>query len=358
MDAHLPTPPALPGATRSLDLALQGGGAHGAFTWGVLDRLLEDETIALAGISGTSAGALNAAVMATGFHRGQRDGARSALDAFWHDVSRSGTIFAPFSRGSANRMPEGLQLDRLPGYQWISAFFRSFSPYEFNPMNLNPLRDVLARHVDESALHQGPLKLFVTATSVNTGQAHVFTGRELSVDALLASACLPFIFQAVEVKGEPYWDGGYTGNPAIFPLIYNTDCLDVLLVRINPLRREGTPRRSEEIIDRVSEITFNASLMAEMRAIAFVSRLVSEGRLEPNRYKDLRLHMVADDDGLGPLGANSKYNTDWAFLQSLRDLGRAAASRWMTRHGRDIGVRGTVDIERELLNRPGERKTK
>jgi NTE family protein len=337
-----------PETTRHLDLALQGGGSHGAFTWGVLDRLLEDEDIRFSGISGTSAGALNAAVMATGFHRGRRPGAREALAEFWGDVSRSGAIFSPFSAGQAT-LHDSLQLDRLPGYQWVSSFFRSFSPYQFNPLNLNPLRDVLRRHVAVDALHGCKLNLFITATNVTTGQARVFTRPEVTIDALLASACLPFIFQAVEIDGEPYWDGGYTGNPAIYPLIYNTEALDILLVRINPLVREGTPTRSEDILDRLSEITFNASLMGEMRAIAFVSRLMREGKLDAGRYKDLRLHMVSDDEGLAPLGANTKFNTDRAFLERLCEMGRAAADRWLVDHKRDIGVRASLDVEREFL---------
>ena len=220
------------------------------------------------------------------------------------------------------------------------------------------MRDVLRRHVDEAALRHNRLKLFITATSVTTGQARVFTGRELSIDALLASACLPLLFQAVQIDGEPYWDGGYTGNPALYPLIYNTEALDILLVRINPMVRAGTPTRSEEIMDRLSEITFNASLMGEMRAIAFVSRLVREGKLDPGKYKDLRLHMVADDDGLAPLGANSKFDTDRAFLERLFEMGRGAADRWLAQHKGDIGVRTTVDVESEFLkpNRPPRHK--
>ena len=303
----------------AVDLALQGGGSHGAFTWGVLDRLLEPDGLSFAAISGTSAGALNAAVLVSGFHTGGRDGARAALTEFWHDVSGSGTIF---------------------------------SPYEFNPLNLNPLRDVLKRHVDVQALHACSLHLFVTATSVETGQAKVFTGNELSIDALLASACLPFIFQAVEIDGHAYWDGGYTGNPAIYPLIYQSEVLDILLVKINPLSRPQKPTRSVEIIDRLSEITFNASLVSEMRAIAFVSRLVREGKLDPGRYKDLRLHMVADDDGLAPFNASSKFNTDRAFLDELFALGRAAAHKWLKQHRDAVGVRQTLDLERVFLGPP------
>jgi NTE family protein len=335
-----------------VDLALQGGGSHGAFTWGVLDRLLEDDGLSFGAISGTSAGALNAAVMISGFHRGGHAGARAALADFWHDVSRSGTIFSPFTLGHAVATQDSYNFDKLPGYQWLNTFFRAFSPYEFNPLNLNPLRDVLQRHVDVAALHACSLHLFVTATSVETGQARVFTGHELSIDALLASACLPFIFQAVEIEGKAYWDGGYTGNPAIYPLIYQSEVLDILLVKINPLAREHKPTRSVEIIDRLSEITFNASLVSEMRAIAFVSRLVREGKLEPGRYKDLRLHMVADDEGLAPFNASSKFNTDRAFLDELFALGRNAGDAWLKEHRDDVGVRQTLDVERVFLGRP------
>ncbi|HEU4458868.1 MAG TPA: patatin-like phospholipase family protein [Methylibium sp.] len=346
-----PRPPKRPGR---VDLALQGGGSHGAFTWGVLDRLLEDDALEIGAVSGTSAGALNAAVLATGLANGGAPAARDALAAFWHDVSREGQIFAPFSRGSNGApSPGGFGIDDLPSYRWFSSFFRAFSPYEFNPLNLNPLRDVARRHIDEEALRKGGLPLFIAATSVTTGQARVFTGRELSIDVLLASACLPMTFQAVEIDGEPYWDGGYTGNPAIYPLIYQTEALDILLVRINPLKREGTPRRAEDILDRISEITFNASLIAEMRAIAFVSRLVREGKLDAGRYKDLRLHMIADDAGLTPLGANSKMNTDRAFLEQLHTLGRIAARDWQHRHLADVGVKSSFDVERVFLAKHG-----
>jgi NTE family protein len=358
--AHEPTPAdelaaeaGTDSGVRRLNLALQGGGSHGAFTWGVLDRLLEDEHLAFHGLSGTSAGALNAAVLATGFHRNGRAGAREALTAFWHDVSRSGSIFAPFGNDSGPSLASALQpWTQMPGYRWADAFFRSFSPYEFNPLNLNPLRQVVERHVDEAALHDCSLGLFITATSVTTGQPRVFTAEDISIDALLASACLPFLFQAVEIDGEPYWDGGYTGNPAMYPLIYNTEVLDILLVRINPLLREGVPRGSMEIMDRLSEITFNASLVGEMRAIQFVSKLVAEGRVDPGHYKALRLHMVADDAGLGPLGPNSKLNTDQAFLKQLFELGRKAATKWLKQHRADIGVRPSLDIEKEFLRLP------
>jgi NTE family protein len=347
------SPEPRPAAERPrVDLALQGGGSHGAFTWGVLDRLLEDDGVDIDAISGTSAGALNAGVLASAHARGGRAAARAALTDFWHDVGRTAQAFAPFSIGQARALGDSLHLDRLPSTRWLGSFLRAFSPYEFNPLNLNPLRDVLRRHVDEAALRDCGLRLFVTATRVHSGQARVFTGRELSIDALLASACLPFIFQAVEIDGEPYWDGGYTGNPAIYPLIYRSDAADVMLVKINPLHRAGTPRTSVEILDRLSEITFNASLIAEMRAIAFVSRLLREHRLDPERYKDLRLHMIEDDEGLAPFGAGSKLDTDRALLERLFDLGRRAAGSWLQRHRAALGVRGTLDIEKHFLARP------
>jgi NTE family protein len=334
----------------SLDLALQGGGSHGAFTWGVLDRLLEEGGLEFSAISGTSAGALNAAVLATGYARGGREGAKRALHDFWRDISRSGAIFSPFSAANTQSSSNPFGLENSLGYQWMNSFFRSLSPYEFNPLNLNPLRDVVLEHVQHKALVSCEIALFITATSVRTGQARVFTSKDLSVDALLASACLPFIFQAVEIDGEPFWDGGYTGNPAIFPLIYDSSALDVLLVRINPLVREGTPMRSMDIMDRVSEISFNASLIAEMRAIEFVSRLLHEQRLDPGRYKDLRLHMVADDQALNPLTASSKFNTDWAFLRQLFDSGRSATERWLQAHRKDLGKRSSLNVTRTFLN--------
>lgn len=333
-------------SAQPIDLALQGGGSHGAFTWGALDRLLEDDSLTLNAISGTSAGALNAAVMLTGHAQGGRDGARRALTEFWREVSRSGGIFSPFSASPQATTTNPFSVENLPGYQWMGSLFRSFSPYEFNPLNLNPLRDVVRRHVTPDAIQAGEVKLFVTATSVRTGQARVFTGKDLTLDALMASACLPFLFQAVDIDGEPFWDGGYSGNPALFPLIDDSDVLDVLLVRLSPMVREGTPSRSMDIIDRVSEITFNATLMAEMRAIRFVSRLLKAHRLDTSQYKDLRLHMIADDDGLMPLNASSKFNTDRAFLEQLFELGREAAERWLRMERRHVGVKSSPSLEK------------
>ncbi len=337
-----------------IDLALQGGGSHGAFTWGVIDRLLDEASITPAGISGTSAGALNAAVLATGWAEGGRTGAQAALRAFWKDIGQSqspyGGCFGSWKQAaSPGAGLAAFNLEHHPLYVWGQQWMRLFSPYQFNPSGTNPLRAVLERHVRPQALKQGPLSLFITATAVRSGQARIFDRSDLSIDALLASACLPQIFRAVEIDGEPYWDGGYSGNPALWPLIYHTEALDLLLVKINPLHRPGTPDTPEEIADRVNEITFNAGLVGEMRAISFVQRLLAEGRVDPGQYKSLRLHMVADDAGLAPLQASSKLNTEPAFLQALHDLGHGAAQRWLDAHGGDLGRRSSLDLQGSFL---------
>lgn len=324
-----------------LDLALQGGGSHGAFTWGVLDRLLEDEQLQFDGVSGTSAGALNAAVLATGLAEGGRPGAQAALRAFWLDVAQAGSYFGCLPAQGWN-----------PAQQWVGQVLRQFSPYQFNPLGLNPLRDLVQRHVRVAALKKGPVSVFVAATAVRTGQPRIFTRKDVSHDALMASACLPQLFHAVEIDGEPYWDGGYAGNPALWPLIYNTAALDLLLVRIDPLRREGTPDTAHEIADRVNEITFNANLVAELRAIGFVRRLIEEGRLDAGQYKHLRLHMVADDTRLGALPVASKLDTREPFLLQLHAWGRDAAEAWLRRHRRHLGKKGTLDVEGSFLPRP------
>jgi NTE family protein len=367
-----PRAPRARSAPAAVDLALQGGGSHGAFTWGVLDALLEDESLALDGVSGTSAGALNAAVLASGWAAGGRQGARGALRAFWHDVARQGACFGRPSwpswpvagvfggwpwpaagplagLGAAAPGLAAFNLDHHPFYGLMQQFLHSFSPYQFNPYDLNPLREVVARHVDADALRRGPLSLFVTATAVRSGQPRVFTREDLSTDALLASACLPQLFRAVVVDGEPYWDGGYSGNPAIWPLIYGTAALDIVLVKINPLWRPQLPDSAAEIADRVNEITFNAGLVSEMRAIAFVQRLVDQGRLDAGEYKQLRLHMVADDEGLAPLQPSSKLNTDRAFLDTLHGLGRDAAARWLREQRPQVGRRSTLDLASTFL---------
>jgi NTE family protein len=309
--------PAAAPPKRCIALALQGGGSHGAFTWGVLDRLLEDGRFEIGAISGTSAGALNGAVLVSGHAAGGASGARAALAAFWRDISAAGAAGAPTA-------------------QWVGRWFGALGPYELNPLNLNPLRDVLRRHVDEAALRRGVPALHVAATAVRSGRARIFSGQTLGIDALLASACLPMLFRAVEIDGAPYWDGGYSANPAILPLLGDGEGVDVILVRINPLWRAETPTAGADIADRVNELVFNASLLAELRALA--------GR------RGLRLHAIADDDALAPHGAASKLSTDRAFLQTLFSIGREAATRFLARHGDDVGRRASFDVAAALAD--------
>jgi NTE family protein len=338
-------------AIRSVDLALQGGGSHGAFTWGVLDRLLEDGRLRFDGVSGTSAGALNAGVLATGWARGGADGAREALRAFWLDVSDHGTCFGAAGLALPGAGIAGYNLDANPLYAWMNQWLKLFSPTQFNPLGVNALRDVARRHVSDDAMRRGPLKIFVTATAVTTGQPEVFMGERLSLDALLASACLPQLFKAVEIDGVPYWDGGYSGNPAIWPLIYHTDATDVLLVKINPLVRPGVPDTTLEIADRVNEITYNAGLVGELRAIHFVQELLKAQRIDKRRYKNLRLHMIADEEGLAPLQQSSKLNTDRNFLLALHELGRLAAQAWLEKAARKVGRESSLDIKKTFLDK-------
>jgi NTE family protein len=333
-------------------LALQGGGAHGAFAWGVLDRLLEDGRLAIEAISGTSAGALNAAALAAGYAQDGAAGARRTLECFWLSTSEFAP-YLPFQRTLPDRIAGRWNLDRSPGYFWFNLFGRLFSPYQTNPLNYEPLREILARQIDIAAVRAcEAISLFVTATNVRTGRARIFDRKDLSLDALLASACLPHLYQAVEIDGDPYWDGGYMGNPAIWPLIYNCSTADVVLVQINPLVREGVPRTPVEIENRLNEIAFNSSLMHEMRAISFVQRLLEADALVgplASRYRNMRIHMIGDEEGMKALGVASKANVERAFLEHLKAAGRTAADRWLEATMSDIGVRSSVDIRGTFL---------
>ena len=339
----------MPATPKTINLALQGGGSHGAFTWGVLDRLLEDERIAIEAISGTSAGAMNAAALANGMRLDGRRGAKAALEAFWRRVATIGR-FGPFPRTPIDRLTAGWNLDTSPAFMGFEILSRVLSPYQFNPFDWNPLRTVLTEQIDFDALRRDcQPRVFVTATSVMSGKTRVFEPEELSVDACLASACLPFLFQAIEIGDDAFWDGGYSGNPAIFPLIYNTAARDVVVVHINPIRRAELPTTPTAIVDRLNEITFNASLMREMRAIDFVTRLLKENRVDESRYKRLLVHMVDGSDDLYALGYSSKLNADWDYLLHLRALGHGAAERWLKAHYDDLGRRTSIDIADTFL---------
>ncbi|MEJ6022349.1 patatin-like phospholipase family protein [Ramlibacter sp. PS4R-6] len=336
--------------TKAVNLALQGGGAHGAFAWGVLDRLLEDGRIAFEGISATSAGAMNATVLAWGFTHGGRDGARESLAAFWQGVSESGMKYSPYRGMPWSAHTHDFSLERSGNFVFMEMATRLFSPYQLNPWNFNPLREVLEAHVDfERLRRESSVKLFLAATNVETCKVRIFKANEITPDAVLASACLPFLFQAVEIEGQFYWDGGFLGNPAIFPLIYECDSQDVVIVHLNPIVREGCPRTASDIMNRMNEVSFNSSLMREMRAIAFVTALIDKGQLSDREFKRMHIHSIRADEEMVQHDASSKFNPEWGFLTHLRDQGRAHADEWLDRHFACIGRESSVDIRAEFL---------
>ena len=327
-----------------VDLALQGGGSHGALTWGVLDRLLAEPRIGIASISGTSAGAMNAVVVDDGMQRGGRDGAREALERFWKAVSDAAR-FSPIQRSPWERFGQRWSLDHNPTYLFFEQLTRQFSPYELNPLDINPLRDLVVREVDFERVNRcDALKVFVTATYVRTGRARTFTQPALSVEAVMASACLPFLFKAVEIDGDAYWDGGYIGNPALYPLVEDTATRDLIIVQINPIVRERLPRTGREIVNRLNEITFNSSLVKELRAIELLHRLIEVEGLESERYRDLFVHLIHAHEALTDLDASSKLNAEWSYLEHLKERGASWAEAFLDRHYDDIGQRSSFDL--------------
>ncbi len=329
-----------------VDLALQGGGAHGAFTWGALDRLLEEPWLKIDGISGTSAGAMNGAILADGFAEGGTDGARAALEGFWRKVADAAR-FSPFQRTPLDLMLGRWTLDHSPAFIAMDLMARMFSPYDLNPGGTNPLRNILADSIHFDRLTQGPIKLFVTATSLKTGQGRVFRNHEITPEVLLASACLPTMFQAIEIDGEAYWDGGYSGNPTITPLVRECRSRDTILVQINPVERAGTPRAARDILNRLNEVSFNAVLLKELRMIALLRQVADAGSGEGALWAGMRIHRVASEM-MTDLGYSSKLNAEWDFLTMLRDEGRRAADAFLTEHRDNLGKRSTLDIDRLL----------
>lgn len=339
--------------TLTLNLALQGGGAHGAYTWGALDRLLDEEDIEFDSITATSAGAMNAAMLVTGLAEGGRAGAKAKLSEFWNRITESAAgPRSPFAMFALPPDPAILNAfyTMSPAYMAGEWMTRTFSPYQLNPLNLNPLRDLLTDMIDFDAVcdNVGPT-MYVNATNVRKGRARVFTGDEITTEALLASACLPSLFQAVEIDGEAYWDGGYMGNPAIYPLIYGAKCRDVLIVHINPIIRDEIPTTAREIDNRVNELSFNASLMREMRAVDFVQRLLDDGIIPEGRWKRLRVHSVRDDETMRRFGVATKSTPDWTVLAKLKDAGTASMEAWLAEHKGNIGKRDSVDIRADFL---------
>jgi NTE family protein len=339
-----------------INLALQGGGSHGAFTWGVLERLLEEEWLEMAGISGTSAGAMNAVAVAAGLMEGGREGARACLRRFWHRVAET----SPFHSWESS--PFGALLDGTtpwvqaliaPWQQAASLVGKQLSPYQLNPLNLNPLRTILEETVDfDSVRGCHHTKLFIAATQVSTGDLRVFRQDELNADMVLASACLPLVFQAVEIDGEAYWDGGYAGNPALLPLINDTDSDDLLLIQINPNRRDTVPTRARTILDRANEITFNASLLKELRTIALIKEVLEDAGRPDCAYRrplfrridNLRLHKLDPEEALTPFAASTKSQTNLSFLEQLRGIGRQAAENWLAKNGNQLGKKSTYPL--------------
>ena len=338
-------------ATRRINLALPGGGTHGAFTWGVLERLLEEERIEFEAVSGTSAGAMNAAIFVQGLCEGGRDGARQALDSFWRNAAGR-MAKSPLQNTPLEKAIWGHDLTWSFAYQTFETLTRVLSPYQLNPtpFEFNPLRQVLDEEIKPDILRHGKgPKLFISATSVRTGKPRVFARNEVTVDVLLASACLPQFFKAVEIDGEPFWDGGYLGNPALWPLYEQGGPPDIVLVQLNPIVRDELPTRPTEIVNRLNEISFNASLMAEMRAIDFVQRLLEAGRLEQPRYRKLFVHCIEDEARMRDFKLSTKLNGDWDFLMTLKRYGREAAGLWLETHFDKLGRESSVDIRERFL---------
>ena len=326
-----------------VDIALQGGGSHGAFSWGVLDRLLEEPWLRIDGISGTSAGAMNAAVLVHGHQKGGVAGAREALEAFWRRVSEAAR-FSPFQRGPLDILLGRWTLDLSPIYVVMDLMSRLVSPYDLNPGGANPLRDILAEQIDFHVLAQSPINLFVTATNVRTGRGKVFKNADITPDVLLASACLPTMFQAIEIDGEAYWDGGYSGNPTLSTLVRECKSQDTILIPINPIERVPTPRSASEILNRLNEVSFNAVVLKELKMMALLRKVADPGDGEGKLWANMRVHLVRNDI-MTELGASSKLNAEWAFFEYLHKEGRKAAQTFLEAHAKDLGKRSTLDLD-------------
>lgn len=330
---------------KPITLALQGGGSHGAMTWGVLDRLLEDERLAIRAISGTSAGAMNAVALADGMAEGGRDGARDALTKFWRAVSDAARL-SPIQRSPLDRMTGNYSLDRSPSYLFFEGLTRMFSPYELNPVGTNPLRRLLNDMIDFDRVNaQTDLAIHVTATNVRTGRPRVFGPGEIGTEAVLASACLPQMFPAIEIDGEAYWDGGFSGNPALYPLLTSTAAPDILVVQINPIERTGLPRTARDIMNRVNEISFNSSLVKELRGIDLMQRVAAARGIDLGVYTNTYLHLIHTDLEVKDLVASSKLNAEWTYLRLLFGLGREWADKWLDDNFDAIGNRSTLDLD-------------
>jgi len=325
----------------AIDLALQGGGSHGAFTWGVLDRLLEEDWIQIEAVSGTSAGAMNACALVEGLATGGPEAARVKLRAYWTAVARAGR-FSPIQRSPLDHLMGRWSLEYSPSFHFYRNVLSRFSPYFLNPFSLNPLRDVVRDIFDFDTINAcTSAKLFIAATNVRTGRRKVFRQPEISAEAVLASACLPYMSHAVEIDGDAYWDGGFMGNPPLFPLVDETEARDLMIIWINPFERPELPITAFEIEDRLNEIVFNGSLIEELRALGFLAEIIREENLERDAYRETNLHCIDAEEDMRKLGASSKLNAEWAFFDHLHKLGRRTADNWLSKHGNDLGARTT-----------------
>ncbi len=330
-----------------VSLALQGAGSHGAFIWGVLDRILEDGRLGFDGITATSAGAINAVVLADGLAEGGREGARAHLRSFWKTMSEAAAK-SPIAPSVFDQANPKFGLEHTPAYLWNEMLCRMMSPYELNPSDVNPMRDLLNATVDfERVRQQKVVKVFLCATNVRTSKVKVFPREELTAEHVLASGCMPIKMRAPEIDGEHYWDGGYMGNPAIFPVIYNCDAPDVVMVHLTPFERAENPTTSPAIIARMQEIIYNSSLMREMRAIAFVTKLIDEGKIPDG--KRMYMHLIEAEDVIRELSGSSPMNGTWRFLDHLFEIGRERADKWLSAHYGLLGKETTVDMQEKYL---------
>ncbi|PBQ32652.1 alpha/beta hydrolase [Sphingobacteriaceae bacterium] len=333
-------------------IALQGGGAHGAFTWGVLDRLLEEDAIVAEAMCGTSAGAVNAVTCAYGLHIGGPAKAKELMEKLWHKVALSGSFL--FKPSMFDQLYGGGDIHNSPGFMMFNTITQFLSPYNFNPLNYNPLRDVLNSLIDFEELKlYNKKKLFICATNVKTNRAKIFTNKEITVDSVLASACLPFLFQAVEIDGEYYWDGGYMGNPPISPLITNTNIRDIVLIKINSININSVPTSARDIADRVNEISFNSSLINEMKLIHYRNELIRNGILKTDNKtnREIFVHTISGYEALSQMSQSSKMNISWEFLLSLKEKGRQIAEKWIQTDYQNVGLKSTFDVEEHFFDK-------
>lgn len=336
------------GAPKKVAIALQGGGAHGAFTWGVLDRLLEGDLFEIEGVSGTSAGGMNATALIQGLMQGGLEGARESLSTFWHEISELEHL-SPFRMSEMHKYFHEYNLASSFMFKTMKFIQTFISPYQMNPFNINFLRDFLSRFFDFENLRQfKDSKLFLCATHVTSGKLRIFKLPDLKLEVMLASACLPSLFHAIQIDGEHYWDGGFVGNPAIYPLIYECQTSDIIVIQLTPTYRKKLPYTSLEIVDRHKEITYNACLMREMRSIIFVTDLLDKGIIPEGAVKRLNVHLIRDQELFQDLDISSAFNTNWEFLVHLFDAGRKAGDEWIRKHYEDVGKRGTAELKKDF----------